>query len=126
MKVELAYPELSYKLVGLAFKVFNDLGYGRPEKFYQRAYGKLLEIEKISFKKEQLIPLIYQNSLIGKYFLDFVVDEKVVIELKTRPNIGYTHIKQVVGYLKSGGYGLAILIYFTRDGVKYRRIVNLN
>jgi GxxExxY protein len=49
---------------------------------------------------------------------------KIVVELKVRPRLGYTHIKQVMDYLKTIGCKLAILIYFTRDGVKYRRVIN--
>lgn len=124
-KVGLVYPELSYKLVGSAFKVFNDLGYGLPERHYQQAFGELLKRQNLPFRKEQPVSLEYLGEAIGKYFLDFVVDDKIVIELKVKPKMGYIHIKQVVGYLRSTGYKLAILIYFTRDGIKYRRVVNL-
>lgn len=117
-------PELSYKIIGLAFEVFNDLGYGMSEKYYQRAIAGLLEESKIPFQKEQYVKLLYRDKPIGSYFLDFVIDKKIVVELKIRPRLGYVHIKQVMGYLKSTGYKLAILIYFTRDGVKYRRIIN--
>ncbi|MBI3558818.1 GxxExxY protein [Candidatus Gottesmanbacteria bacterium] len=123
--MDLVYPELSYKLVGHAFRVYNDLGYGYPEKYYQQAYAKLLSENKINFEKEKYIKLPYLDEQVGKYFLDFIVDNKIVIELKVRPTLGYTNVKQVMGYLKSGKYKLAILIYFTREGIKYRRIVNL-
>ena len=49
---------------------------------------------------------------------------KIIVELKIRPRIGYTHIKQDFSYLRTTGYKLAILIYFTREGVKYRRVLN--
>ena len=124
-KIDLIYPELSYKLVGSAFKIFNDLGYGFPEKHYQQAFGELLKQQGFAFKREYFVQLEYLGEKIGKYFLDFVVDEKIVIELKVKSKMGYVHIKQVVCYLRSTGYKLAILIHLTRDGVKYRRIVNL-
>lgn len=126
MAVNLVYPELSYKLVGLAYKTFNDLGYGYPEKYYQLAYEENLKREKINFEREKFISLQYLDKKIGKYFLDFIVEGKIVVELKIRAKIGYTDIKQVVGYLRATGCQLAILIYLTRDGVKYRRVVNLN
>ena len=124
MSGKIIEPELSYKIIGLAFEVFNDLGYGMSEKYCQRAFAGLLEENKIPFQKEQYVKLLYRENPIGSYFLDFVIDKKIVVELKIRPHLGYTHIKQVMGYLKSTGYKLAILIYFTRDGVKYRRIIN--
>ena len=121
---KIIYPELSYKILGASFSVFNEIGYGMNEKYYQRVFAKTLENENISFKKEQMVNLMYDGESIGKYFLDFVVDDKIVVELKVRPKLGYIHIRQVMSYLKVTGYKLAILIYFTRDGIKYRRIVN--
>ena len=121
---KIIYPKLSYKILGASFRVFNEIGYGMNEKYYQRVFAKTLENENVSFKKEQMVNLMYDRELIGKYFLDFVVDDKIVVELKVRPKLGYIHIRQVMSYLKVTGYKLAILIYFTRDGIKHRRIVN--
>ena len=121
---DLIYPELSYKLIGTAFKVFNDTGYGMNEKFYQKIFAKELESENLNFDKEKLIKINYQGEEVGRYFLDFIVDNKIVVELKVRPRFGYVHVKQVMDCLKTTGYKLAILIYFTRDGVKYRRVIN--
>ena len=122
---DVIYPELSYKIIGAAFRVFNNVGYGMSEKFYQQAFAKELEILQIGFEKEKLVNIIYGGESIGKYFLDFVVDGKVVVELKVRPRLGYVHIKQVMSYLKTTGHKLAILVYFTRDGVRYRRVLNV-
>lgn len=120
------YPSLSYEIIGAAFDVFNSIGYGLSEKYYQRAYAKALEERRLSFKKEQIVDSYYQEQKLGKYFLDFVVENSVVVELKVRPKLGYVHIKQVMDYLKAGSYKLAILIYFTREGIKYRRVININ
>ena len=121
---EVIYLELSYKIIGLAFRVFNELGYGMNEKHYQKAFVKELEQEGINFEREKPVIINYKDKTIGKYFLDFVIDNKIIVELKIRPRIGYTHIKQVFSYLRTTGYKLAILIYFTREGAKYRRVLN--
>lgn len=118
------FPELSYQLVGCAFDIYNELGYGLPEKTYQKAYAASLEKLNLPYEKEKLVHLTYAGAIIGNLFLDFMVDNKVVVELKVRPRLGYSHIRQVMNYLKSGGYKLAILIYFTKDGVQYRRVLN--
>lgn len=125
INAKVIYPELSYKIVGAAFNVFNDISYGMNEKYYQHAFAKALECGKVPFKKEQMVKLNYDGRSIGTYFLDFVADDKIIVELKVRQRLGYIHIKQVMSYLKVTGYKLAILIYFTRDGIKYRRIVNV-
>jgi len=121
---ELIYPELSYKILGLAFKVFNDNGYGMSERFYQQALADQLTVAEIAFSRELLLSQSINGQKVGKYYADFVVDCKVLLELKVVARFGYVHIKQVMDYLKIGNYKLAILLYFTRDGVKYRRVLN--
>ncbi len=120
----LIYSEISYKIVGIAFDIFNKLGYGFQEKYYQRAFAKELDLLKIKYEKEKNIDVKYKDESIGRYLMDFVVDNKIVVEFKVRPRLGYIDIKQVLNYLKVGGFKLAIIIYFTNSGVKYRRIVN--
>ena len=121
---ELIYPELSYRILGLAFKVFNENGYGLSEKFYQQSFAEHLSQAKISYEREMLLALSVSEKIAGKYYADFVVEDKIVLELKVVARFGYVHIKQAMDYLKNGNYKLAILLYFTRDGVKYRRILN--
>ncbi|MDP3956429.1 MAG: GxxExxY protein [bacterium] len=118
------YPELSYVLIGVAFNIFNEIGYGMGEKYYQTAFKIELEKNKIPFSKERKVEMRYKEEKIGNYFLDFVIDNKIVVELKVRPRLGYVHIKQVTDYLKSINLKLAIIIYFTQNGVKYRRVIN--
>ena len=120
----LIYPDLSYALIGAAFRVGNGLGYGLSEKAYQDALAKELRDQKISFKREVYIPIIYKQEKVSRYFADFLVENKIILELKVVRKLGYTHIQQTLNYLRSSGFKLAILVYFTRDGVKYRRVLN--
>jgi len=124
-KAKLIYPELSYKIIGIAYKIFNTLGFGHKEVFYQRAFANELKELKINFKKEFRHPIFYKNKIIGTYIPDFLIDDKIIVELKVRPKIGYTHIKQTLSYLRTANIRLAIIIYFIKDGVKSRRIVNI-
>ncbi|TSC88838.1 MAG: hypothetical protein G01um10143_735 [Parcubacteria group bacterium Gr01-1014_3] len=117
-------PELSYKIVGAVFDVFNELGWGFTEKDYQRALAEELKTQGLEFKREVYIPLEYKAKNIGKYFADFIVDDKILLELKVVQKFGYVHTQQVLTYLRSAGLKLGILLYFTREGVKYRRILN--
>lgn len=125
MKKDLIYPELSYEIVGIAFDVFNALGWGHKELYYQRAFASELDKLKLNYNKEKSVPLKYNDSIIGRYVIDFIVDDKVIVELKVRPKLGYAHVKQAMAYLQSLNLKLAILIYFTKEGVKYRRIINV-
>jgi GxxExxY protein len=121
---DLIYPDLSYQIIGIAFKVFNDLRWGHKEIYYQRAYASALEKVKLKFKKERHVVICYKGKVIGRYKLDFVIEDKIVIEFKVRPRLGYIHIHQVLSYLKATNKKLAIIIYLTKDGVKYRRVIN--
>ncbi len=123
---KLIYPGLSYKIIGAAFKVYNELGWGHKESIYQKALALELSSSGLKFEKEKFVSLQYNNSEVGREFLDFIIDGKVVVELKVVPKFGYVHINQVVAYLKSTDLKLAILIYFLKNGVRYRRIVNNN
>ncbi len=123
-KDDLIYPELSYELVGIAFKVYNQLGYGYQEKYYQRAYACELDKNKKSYSREVAVKIKYGDTFIGKYFLDFIVADKIIVELKIADDFKYKYIRQVLEYLNETNTKLAILIYFTKNGVKYRRIIN--
>lgn len=119
-------PTLSYTIVGSAFAVFNELGYGLHEKDYQKALARELENRQISFCREVYVPITYKGKLLSRYFADFVIEEKVILELKVSPKLGYSHSRQLLNYLRAGGYRLGILLYFTEEGVKYRRVLNSN
>jgi len=126
LKKDIVYPELSYKLVGLAFTVWNELGFGHLEKVYQRAFAKELGLENLRFKEQVVYPVHYKGEIIGKGYLDFLVEEKIIIELKRNDIFSLKNIEQVTNYLKISDLKLAILIHFSKEGVKYKRIVNIN
>jgi GxxExxY protein len=123
-KQDLIYPELSYKLVGLAYNVFNELGHGHLEKIYQKAYAKELKEAGIIFKEQAPYQVIYKEEIIGNNFLDFLIEEKVIIELKRSDFYSKKYIDQVSNYIKVSNLKLAILINFTSNGVRIKRIVN--
>ena len=122
---DLVFPELSFKIVGCAFEVYNQLGYGHAEKYYQKAMAISLRNQKIFFKEQAHFPLKFQGETIGKGFCDFVVDEKVIVELKKDKRFSKANIEQVYQYLKSSKLKLAILINFTSSGAIFKRLVNL-
>jgi GxxExxY protein len=118
------YPELSYQIIGIAFKIFNSLQYGHQEKYYQRAFEIELKKQGIKYKKEKEVKLNYNGHGIGKYYLDFLIEDKIIVELKILSVYKYKNIRQVLEYLQETNKKLAILIYFTQEGVRYRRIIN--
>lgn len=123
-KQDLIYPEPSYKLVALAYTVFNELGHGHLEKVYQKAYAKELKDAGIAFKEQVSYKVIYKEEVIGNNYLDFLIDDVVIIELKRNDFYSKKYIDQVSNYLKVSEMKLALLINFTSSGVRCKRIVN--
>lgn len=125
-RADLIYPELSYKIVGCAFSVHNNIGGGYLEKYYQRALGQAFKEASIQFSEQVYYPVTFKNTLIGKNFVDFLVDNKVVVEIKAGKRYSRNHLLQVLNYLKISNFSLAILINFGSESVSFKRLVNLN
>jgi GxxExxY protein len=120
---ELIYPELSYKIVGILFGVYNQVGGGYQEKYYQRALKRELFTNGIPFLEQVKTEFIYKGRSIGRYYLDFVVDHKIVLELKTAPSFTRRDIMQVLNYLRQSNLKLGILASLNRNNVIYKRIL---
>ena len=123
---DILYPELSYEIVGCAFDVFNELGPGFHEKYYQRALAEVLKNKKLRFSEQTGQPLKYKGAVIGRQYLDFLVEDKIIVEIKKSNNFSRRNIEQVLGYLKTNNLRLAILINFTNTNVVSKRIININ
>jgi GxxExxY protein len=122
---DIIYKDLSYKIIGIAYNIFNELGPGHKEKYYQNAFALAFKNENIKFQRETYTPLIFNNKVIGKYFLDFEIEEKIVLEIKRGERISRRDIEQLYTYLKSKNLKLGLLIRFTEQGAIAKRIVNL-
>lgn len=118
------YPELSYKIIGIAFEIFNKIGFGQQEKVYQKAFSSKLINNKVSFKEQLHNSIKIDGKQIGKYFLDFLVEEKIIVELKVGDKIYKRDYLQIRGYLKENDIELGIIILFSRFGVRHKRILN--
>lgn len=121
---DLVLPELSYTIIGCAFDVYNELGHGHHEKYYQRALAEAFMSAKLNIKQQAYYPLQYHNKTIGKQFLDFLVEEKVIVEIKKDGKYSKQHIDQVLQYLANTNLQLAILINFSSQGISFKRIIN--
>ena len=120
------YPlsDLTEKIIKVAFDVFNEFGYGLPERIYQRAFAVELEKSNIEFKKERYGAIKYEGKVIGKYFLDFLVDGQVAVELKIRNELYQAHISQLLNYIKAENLPVGLLLAYSKDGVKVKRLAN--
>lgn len=124
-KKDLVYPELSYKIVGCAYDLFNQTGGGHKEKIYQNGMALSFKKQKINFKEQLYFPVTFDSSILGKNYFDFLVEDKIVVELKSLSRFTKAHFDQVVKYLNVSDLHLALLINFTPNEVRCKRVVNL-
>ncbi|MEK7611278.1 MAG: GxxExxY protein [Patescibacteria group bacterium] len=118
------HKELSYKIVGALYEVYNRLGFGYQEKIYQRAVEEELFRLGVPFKRESFSRVNYKGKVVGFYFQDFLIEDKIVLEMKVGDNLYQRNINQVLSYLKDSGKKLGIVAVFTRHGVIIRRVLN--
>jgi GxxExxY protein len=122
---DLLYPELSYQIVGILFEVFNELGYRYQEKYYQKAISQCLKKLTIPFDEQISISVKFHDVAVGIYRPDFLIDNKIVLEIKRGDYFSQQDIKQLLGYLEAKKLKLGILARFSSRGLKFKRIVNI-
>lgn len=120
---KLVHKDLSYKLVGILYKVYNALGGGYQERVYQAAVRRELIKNKLGFLEQVRVNLLYDVGEIDQYRLDFIIEHKIVLELKVTPRFTPRDIMQVLGYLKESGLELGILVSLNRKGIFFKRIL---
>jgi len=118
------HSELTGSVIGCAMKVHTQLGCGYPEVIYQRALARELEKCNIEYVREVEMPIYYDGLEIGYRRADFIIDRKIVIELKAVGEINNAHFNQVLNYLKAYKKEIGLLINFGEESLKFRRFIN--
>jgi len=119
----LLYKDLTYIVCGCVFEVKKELGGGHKEVVYQRALEEEFKRRGVSYLREQQIPVTYAGKKVGVYQPDFIIDEKIVLEIKAIPFVGQREKKQLWHYLKGSSYRLGLLVNFGHDEVTIDRVV---
>ncbi len=118
------YSELTSRVIGCAMKVHSALGNGFQEVIYQRA----LEIEfmdsKILFSREYEMPVYYKDQQIGTRRVDFLVEEKISVELKALVKLENVHLAQAINYLEAYDLEVGLLINFGAKSLEFKRLKN--
>ena len=122
---DLIYKDLCYKVNGLAFEIFNTLGGELREKIYADAFEELLKREKIKYRREVYYPVLINGKVISKNYFDFVIDDILMIEIKKGSRDYRQVCTQLFQYLKTSNLKLGLVIRFTKDGARIKRVPNL-
>ena len=115
--------DITYKIRAAIFEVNRVLGYGFLEKIYENAL--LIELKKRGFNAEGQVPINveYKGELVGEYFADIVVEDKVILELKAVESLQKIHEAQLLNYLKATKYKIGLLVNFTHPKAEIKRFV---
>jgi GxxExxY protein len=121
---ELIYKKESYKIIGCCFEVHNNLGPGFLEIVYKEALEYEFEKAGIPFKREVEFDVHYKEIILPhKFYADFVVSDKIILEIKAVSVLSDEHVAQTINYLKVSGNKLGILINFGEAQLFYQRLV---
>ena len=125
---KLLYEKLSYELRGVAMSVRNNYGPGCKEKIYANAFAEELSMRKIIFEREKHIGIYSCNTgkLLGSYRADFLIDDKIIIEMKAVDVIPKNFLDQLYSYLRNSKYQLGFLINFKSPKLYIKRIIHTN
>ncbi|MES2285187.1 MAG: GxxExxY protein [Bacteroidota bacterium] len=123
---KLIFPELSYKIIGSAFEIFNSIGGNHKEIVYQKALFETFQSNNIKVQQQVFNPVKIKEKTISKNYFDFLVENKIVVEIKSSDRFSKSHYDQLLNYLIVSKLKLGILISFGRDEVKYKRVLNID
>ena len=117
--------DLTEKIIGCAYKVYNELGAGFIEKIYENAL--MIELKNATLTAQQQYPVkvYYQEILIGDYVADIVVEDKVIVELKAVSHLTKAHEVQLVNYLKATKLEVGLLINFGDEISIKRKVLSI-
>ena len=115
------YKEITHKIIGAAYQVYNQLGFGFLESVYKKAM--IIELSKSNLKteEEKALKVYYDNQVVGDFNVDLFVEEAIVVELKSVENLNKSHEVQLVNYLNGLNKEIGLLINFGPSGVEVKR-----
>lgn len=124
IKQEYKYSELTSKIIGCAMTVHKSMGNGFQEIIYQRALEIEMNIAGIKFSREFEMPIFYREQHIGTRRVDFLVEDKISVELKAKTLLEDVHFAQAINYLEAYNLEIGLLINFGETSLNFKRLTN--
>jgi GxxExxY protein len=115
---------LTGEIIGAAMEVHSQLGPAFLESVYEEALAVEFEIKGIKFERQKELPVFYKGKRIKQFVCDFLVGEKVIVELKAIKQIGEIEKLQVINYLKASGIKIGLLFNFGSKSLEWNRLIN--
>ena len=122
--MEYKYSEITQQILRAAMNVHSVLGNGFQELIYQRALEIEFRLMQINFGREVTIPVYYKENLIGERRVDFLVEDKICVELKAMVQLENVHLAQGKNYLEALNLEVGLLINFGANSLEWKRLYN--
>ncbi|MCC5928903.1 MAG: GxxExxY protein [Cyclobacteriaceae bacterium] len=123
METNLIYKEESYRIIGKCMEVHNELGHGFLEIVYKDALELVFKQDGIPFEREKEYEVWFRGVLLPhNFYADFVVENKIILEVKCVSILTEEHIARTINYLKVSGNKLGLLVNFGRGKLEYKRL----
>ena len=124
MDNELIYKDEAYAIIGKCMEIHRELGHGFLEIVYKDALEILFRQTNIPYEREKEYQVLFRNIVLPhKFYADFVVYDKIILEIKAIKSLADEHIAQTINYLKVSGNRLGLLVNFGRGSLESKRIV---
>jgi GxxExxY protein len=121
---EYLYENESYKIIGILYEVHKNLGKGFSEIVYKDALEYEFNKNNIPFEREKEYKVNYKDTVLKhKFYADFVVFDKIILEIKSTDSFVNNHYAQCLNYLKVSNNKLVLLVNFNQSSVEYKRII---
>ncbi|MCX6640754.1 MAG: GxxExxY protein [bacterium] len=118
------YGDITEKIIGCAMKVHSNLGNGFQEIIYQRCLAIEFEAVGLKHQREAEIPIFYKGQDVGSRRADFIVEDKILVELKAISELNDSHFAQIINYLEAYHQEIGLLINFGEKSLVFRRFIN--
>lgn len=120
---QLIHTDITYKVRGCIFRVYNELGNGHKEQVYQKALENEFKKNSLVYSREQTLSVNYQGEKVGNYRPDFIIENSVIVEIKAVEFVPKSYEQQLLHYLKTTGYTLGLLVNFGAPKLLIKRLV---
>jgi GxxExxY protein len=123
MSTELKYGDITQKVIGCAMSVYSKMRNGYNEAIYSKCLQVEFDKEGIRYQKEFEVPVYYKEVIVGKRRVDFMIEEKIVVELKAIAELTDHHLAQTLNYLEHHKLEIG-LINFGGKSLQFKRVIN--
>jgi len=121
-KTELILNEVTFQIIAAVIEVHKVLGFGFLENVYEKALLKELRLRGLKADCQKEMKVKYKGEEVGSYFADIVVNEEIILELKSVEHLNNSHKAQLLNYLKGTGLRVGFLINFGKEKAEYKRM----